>query len=154
MYKGEKNVWASTWFFTFFKAVFQQKVCRLLIWDRSLDKRLTHLASGDLMGTVPHDLSLPSTWWALGWCGWWEPQQSSSSGSPGLEHSPLSCFLARGCWSVRCFTLVLQVLHRGFSLSLGSLVLHNDSVPHLLDLISSRNTPCRNTPWLPFPLFL
>ena len=45
----------------FFKAVFQQKVCRLLIWDRRLDKRLPHLASGGLTGTVPRNRSLPPT---------------------------------------------------------------------------------------------
>lgn len=150
MYKGEKNVWASTWFFTFFQTVFQQKMCRLLIWDRSLDKRLPHLASGGLMGTVPRNLSLPSTSWALGWCGWWEPQQSSSSGFPWSGALSPLLFLSQRL-------LVCQMLHpgtHGFSPSLGSLVLHNESVPHLLDLTSSRNTPCRNTPWFPFPLFL
>lgn len=52
---------------------------------------------------------------------------------PCLEHSPLLCTLARACRSLRCFRSLRPGTHAS-SLSLGSLVLHNENMPHLLDL--------------------
>lgn len=99
--------------------------------------RLPHLASGGLTGTfptvLPRNLRLPSLSepWRGG--GGEITCRALLPAFPCLEHSPLLCTLARACRSLRCFRSLRPGTHAS-SLSLGSLVLHNENMPHLLDL--------------------